>query len=92
MLRSLGTTVLVLLFTTLVLACALEAPGALASPMLPAQENGTFCASLSASSLHITLPCEPAPIHTGETVRPYPGVHLVWVLPQSIDHPPELSA
>ncbi len=83
----------VLLFVGLVVQCAFDDHGAQAATAVPSQGGSALCGTVSAASVKITLPNEPArQAASGEAILPLPDVCPLWTLARSIDHPPELSA
>jgi hypothetical protein len=88
--KRLGTKIFVMLFALLAIACAFDGPMIAASL---SQQHGTFCGALDTSTIDISLPAQSAPqASSGDVMGPLPGVHPLWFLAQSIDHPPEQPA
>ena len=91
--NSRGAKVLAVVFFALAVECAFDGLRVENSVASPAQDNIVFCAILDAASVKSTHRIHVGPLASGgKAVGPLPGVHPLWLLPQSIDHPPEASA
>ncbi len=89
--KTLAAKFFLLLFVALVVQCAFDDHGAQAVSASPSQQGSNFCGTLSAASLKIAIPIEPArQAASGDAFFPLSDVYPLWSLARSIDHPPEL--
>ncbi len=90
--KSLAQKVILVLFVTLLVACAFDGPEAHASLSSFSQDGSTFCEILHFSVAQVVPAYQHVSnISSDEPVGLLPEDCPPWILVRSIDHPPEQS-
>ena len=90
---SVGAKLLVLLFTGLVIACALDEPRPLHFATSSSPVDSNLCGVLSSSIAGNTPSAQLESLFLSkETLAPVPKIYPLGSLARTIDHPPEKTA
>ncbi len=88
--KSLAQKVILVLFVTLLVACAFDGPDAHASLSSSSHEGNTFCCVLHSLVAQVVPPYQlVSNVSSDEPVGLLPEDCPPWILVRSIDHPPE---